>query len=325
MSFATPIRLLAAATAAALLAAGTAGAGVSRAAWAGANGPIVYEGGTATEGNGLWMKTLGKPGLKRLTNESGDSEPQVSPNGRRIVFVRTVETPLPGGGGTFPARHIFVMNRDGSNERAVTGGPSFDQNPSFAPSGRRILFARFEPGAGQADILSIRLDGTGLHRITSGAPDDRHPVFSPTGRIIAFDRFEEGRSRHVYTMRPNGSRIVEVTFQIPAWTSEPDFNPAGNRIVFIKGFPGDARSTVWQMRPDGQNLRRLAGMRRNDGGFGAPSYSPDGRKIVVELLKSARFTKVQVIRLRDLSWGATFGGREMDRTPDAASPVWLPR
>ena len=325
MSFATPKRLLAAAAAAALLAAGTAGVGVSRAAWPGANGPIVYEGGTATEGNGLWMKTLGKPGLKRLTSESGDSEPQVSPNGRRIVFSRTVETPLPGGGGTFPGRHIFVMNRDGSNERAVIGGPNFDQNPSFAPSGRRILFARTEPGAGQADIFSIRLDGTGLHRITSGTPDDRHPVFSPTGKIIAFDRFEEGRSRHVYTMRPDGSRIVEVTFQIAAWTSDPDFNPAGNRIGFVKGFPGDARSTVWQMRPDGQNLRRLAPMRTGGGGYAAPSFAPSGRSIVVELTGDPKFSKVQVIHLRGLTLGARFGGPKMGRTPDAGSPVWLPR
>jgi len=321
----TPRRFAATAITAAFLAACAVGMTSADAAWRGANGPIAFAGGSATSGNGLWLKTLGRPGLRRLTSVSGDSEPQASPNGRQIVFVRPVATPLPGGGGTFPARHIFVMNRNGGGERAVTGGPNFDQNPSFSPSGKRILFARFEPDAGQADIWSVRLNGTNLHRITSGAPDDRHPVFSPNGKIIAFDRFEAGGSRHIHTMRPDGSRIRETTPQIAALTSEPDFNPVGNRIVFIKGFQGDARSTLWQMRPDGRKLRRLAPMRANGDGYADPSFSPDGRNVVVELTGDAKFTKLQVIRLRDLSWGATLGGRRMGQTPDASSPVWLAR
>jgi Tol biopolymer transport system component len=79
------------------------------------------------------------------------------------------------------------------------------------------------------------------------------------------------------------------------------------------------------MRPDGKLLRRLAPMRRNDDGYADPSFSPDGRRIVVELTGDAKFTKLQVIRLRDLSWGATLGGRKMGQTPDASSPVWLRR
>ena len=232
---------------AAFLAACAVGMTSADAAWRGANGPIVFAGGSATSGNGLWAKTLGRPGLKHLTNVSGDSEPQASPNGRQIVFVRTVDTPLPGGGGTFPARHIFVMNRNGGGERAVTGGPNFDQNPSFCAIRQahhlRPLRARRRPGATSGVSSS---NGTKLQRITSGAPDDRHPVFSPNGKIIAFDRFEAGGSRHIHTMRPDGSRIREATPQIAALTSEPDFNPAGNRIAFIKGFQGDARSTVWR-------------------------------------------------------------------------------
>ena len=64
-------------------------------------------------------------------------------------------------------------------------------------------------------------------------------------------------------------------------------------------------------------------MRPDDDGYADPSYSPDGRSIVVELTGDAKFTKLQVIRLRDLSWGATLGGRKMGQTPDASSPVWL--
>jgi Tol biopolymer transport system component len=241
--------------------------------------------------------------------------------------VRQVDVPLPGGSGVFPATHIFRARSNGTGIAPVTDGPIFDSSPAFAPSGQRILFSRFEQGASDADIFSIRLDGTNLHRITSGAPDDRNPAFSPNRRIIAFDRFERGgASRHVHTMRPDGSRIVDVTPDLAAISSQPDFNPRGNRIVFVRGFPGDRTADLFAMRPDGERRRRLTGMRgREQGGFANPSYSPDNRLVVAQFGVSGGFSKLQVIRLRDRSWGATLGGRRMARSPDMRSPVWQAR
>ena len=54
-----------------------------------------------------------------------------SPDGDRIAFTWS-------GGG---ALRIGVMNIDGSDERVLTGGPS-DEGPSWAPSGRDIVFQR---------------------------------------------------------------------------------------------------------------------------------------------------------------------------------------
>ncbi len=302
-------------------------AGPASAAWAGTNGPVVFAGGDARSGNGLWAMDLSRKGIRHLTLDPSDSEPQSSPNGRWIVFVREVEVPLPGGGGVFPARHIFRARSDGTGVAPVTDGPIFDRSPSFAPSGQRILFSRFEPGAEDADIFSISLDGTGLHQLTSGAGDDRNPVFSPNRRLIAFDRFERGgASRHVHTMRPDGSRIVDATPDLAAQSAQPDFNPAGNRIVFVRGFPGDRTADLFTMRPDGAKRRQLTGMRhRAEGGFSGPSYSPDGKLVVAQFGVSGGFSKLQVIRLSDRSWGATLGGRRIARSPDMRSPVWQAR
>jgi Tol biopolymer transport system component len=297
------------------------------AAWPGRNGPIVFAGGDARSGTGLWAKSLGSRGLRRLTFDGSDSLPQGSPDGRWIVFVRRVDVPLPGpGGGVLPARHIFKARSDGSQVTAVTGGMLFDEDPAFAPSGSRIVFSR--SAGGERDIWSIRLDGTNLHQITSGPADDRNPAFSPNGRLIAFDRrFEAGGvSRHVHTMRPDGSRIVDATPALAAQTAEPDFNPAGNRIVFVRGFPGDRGADLFTIRPDGERMRRLTGLRRRDeGGFSGPSYSPSGRQVVGQFEVDGGFAKLQVIRVRDRAWGATLGGRRMARSPDARAPVWMPR
>lgn len=296
------------------------------AGWAGSNGPIVFAGGDARSGSGLWAKKLGAKGLRHLTLDGTDSQPQSSPNGRWIVFVRQVEVPLPGGdGGVFPATHIFTARSDGTGVSPVTEGPHFDSTPAFAPFGERIVFVRFQPGADNADIWSIRLDGTNLHQITDGPADDRNPAFSPNRRLIAFDRRGPGAgvSRHVHTMRPDGSAIVDATPDLASQTAEPDFNPVGNRIVFVRGFPGDARADLFAMRPDGERIRRLTGMRgRANGGFSNPAYSPNRKLIIGQFEVDGRFSKLQVIRLRDRSWGATLGGRRMARSPDMRAPVW---
>ena len=320
-----PTRAFALALAAAAMAV-LAGSDPVAAAWKGKRGPIVFAGGEAVAGNGLWSKSLhGR--LRHLTFDSSDGQPQSSPNGRLIVFVRTVDEPLPeGGGGSFPALHVFRARSDGSSVREVTDGPVFDRFPSFAPNGKRILFSRFTPEAG-GDIYSVRLDGSGLHQITSGSGDDRDPVLSPTGRLIAFDRFVEGHTRHVYTMRPDGSRIKDATPNLAAWSSQPDFSPSGNRIVFVRGFPGDERTAdLFTMRPDGKLRRRLTGQPNHPtGGFSNPAYSPDGRLVVSQFERSGGFSKLRVVRVRDRSLVATLGGRPMARTPDARDPVWLPR
>jgi TolB protein len=308
-------------------------AGAASAAWPGRNGPIVFAGGDKLSANGLWEKKLSWRGMRHLSSDPTDAEPQSSPDGRWIVFARTVQVPLQQGGAV-PARHIFRVRSDGADLAPVTEGPVFDRSPSFAPSGRRILFSRFISSSGEEkvpsdeDIFSIRLDGTGLRRITSGPSSDRDPVFSPNGRIIAFDRAGTmAGGRHIYTMRPDGSRVVDITSRLAAWCSQPDFSPSGNRIVFVRGYPGDQRTAdLFTMRPDGRLRRRLTGTAGHPyGGFSNPSYSPDGRSVVAQHDTRFGFSKLRLVRVRDRSFGATIGGRGTALSPDARDPVWQAR
>lgn len=298
------------------------GAGSAGAAWPGSNGPIVFAGGEEGSRTGLWSIKANGKGLRHLTTNATDNEPQISRDGRFIVFTRTVDV---GG------RHVFIARADGSAVREVTKGG--DRTPSFSRSDDRILFSRTtgpaadEKFPSQEHIFSIRRDGSGLHRLTFGDDvSDRNPVASPNGRIIAFDRWTVGPMRQVYTMRTDGSRVKRAARGFVGWTSQADFSPSGNRIVFVRGFPGSSKAELYTMRPDGEKVRRLTG-KANDplGFFSDPSYSPDGRFVVASHKPGAKFTKLVVIRVRDRSRVETLGAGRTPRSPDMFDPAWLAR
>jgi Tol biopolymer transport system component len=299
------------------------------------NGPIVFAGGTAAQGNGLWAWKANWRGLRRITTDPTDLQPKGSRDGRWVVFIRQVTTPLPGGGGTFPAYDVFRARSDGSQVLQVTSGANFDRAPSFTRSGQRILFSRTIPQTGLPEdqtagehIFSVRLDGTGLQQLTTGNFSDRSPVMSPNGRIIAFDRFQEGHTRHVFTMRIDGSNVRDATPRLAAWSSQPTFNPSGNRIAYVRSFPGNATSDIFTIRPNGSDVRRITGRPgRPLGGVSSPSWSPDGTRIVFQHSpeSAAQFSKLQIVRVSNRRLGARIGGRRFARSPDMRTPTWLSR
>lgn len=316
---------LAALTGAAVL---CTGVGSASSAWPGKNGPIIFASGEYGPENGLWsIKPNGK-GMRHLTTNPSDSEVQTSADGRWIVFIRSVDV----GGSS--AQHVFIARADGREATEVTTGPVFDGSPSFSRSGRRIFFSRFVRASGEEKgfdvehIFSVSRSGGGLRPLTSGHFSDRNPVVSPNGRIIAFERAGAvGVEPHVYTMRPNGSRVADVTPNLAAWSSQPDFSPSGDRIVFVRGRPSAPNADLFTMRPNGKGWRRLTGKaHRPAGHFSNPSFSPNGRFVVAARMPGDRSpSKLEVIRVRDRSRVARLGGRGAARALSMQDPAWLAR
>ena len=78
-------------------------------------------------------RTGGDP--RRISfGEGRYGSPAWSPGGGLIAFTKVK-------GGFF---HIGVMRPDGSDERLITRS-FLDENPSWAPNGRTIVFAREDP------------------------------------------------------------------------------------------------------------------------------------------------------------------------------------
>jgi TolB protein len=314
---------------------------MAAAAWPGRNGPVVYLGVRPETSNtaccspykttGLRVFEPGVPGSVRvLTTDPSDADPQVSPDGRTIVFTREIPSGLP-----FPysdtASVIFAIDLDGGDLRQLTivgpeGGSDF--KPSFYPSGEAIVFARGGGATGENDLYSIRLDGTGLRQLTDGPALEEAPTISPSGRQIAFACGPAGgneRIEDVCSIRPDGShrRLLSRGLKQGAEPFDPDFGPSGRTIAFTLG-PGTA-SDVFTMRADGSRLGALTNRGPNGRrkfpryiGYASPAFAPGGSSIVAVARPGAGPRLVR-ISLRNPRYPQTLIQGSL-----GSAPVWAP-
>jgi Tol biopolymer transport system component len=92
--------------------------------------------------------------------------PGLSADDHKIVFVNAKELNYQDEANS--KIELWIMNRDGSEQKQITFTKSYKEFPSFSPDGKKILF--FEPdknGRGKGKICIINVDGSGLRTITN--------------------------------------------------------------------------------------------------------------------------------------------------------------
>jgi hypothetical protein len=143
---------------------------------------------------------------------------------------------------------IFTANIDGTGARRLTATDGVTElHPAWSPDRRRIAFVR-QMRKGDFDIFVMNADGSDVRQLTDAPGNDLHPAFSPDGLMIAFVSERDGERR--------GS-------------------------ISYAGEVRDVRSTeLWLMRADGSGQRQVYDTSLYD--VVGPSWSPDGRRLVVE-------------------------------------------
>jgi Tol biopolymer transport system component len=152
---------------------------------------------------------------------------------------------------------LFAV-RDGHRNQ-LTENPA-DSEPSFAPDGRTIAFAR------EGDIYTVRPDGSGERRLTTGNALDSRPQISPNGRIVLFERRTgEGEPANLYTVSIGGGAAKDLT-PGPEEASEARFAPDGRTIVFVRttDAAGRPNADLYSIRPNGTGIARLTSTGRVD-------------------------------------------------------------
>ncbi len=166
---------------------------------------------------------------KLVTSTREDIGPQISADGRQIVF----------SSSRSGSSEIWVSNSDGTNPVQVTAlGAPHTGTPRWSPDGRQIVFdSNLE---GQREIYVINASGGKPRRLTTEPAADVRPSWSRDGRWIYFGSNRSG-AWQVWKAPAEGGAATQVTQQ---GGREAFASPNGQSIYYTKG-PG--RTSLWRV------------------------------------------------------------------------------
>jgi dipeptidyl aminopeptidase/acylaminoacyl peptidase len=184
------------------------------------------------------------------------SDPQVSPDGRWIVFVLR-KTDLEANLGR---TDLWLIGTDGTGLRRLTSHLSKDFNPRWAPDNKSVWFISTRSDSSQ--VWRIRIDGGEAEQVTDEPLDVGNLLVSPDGKHIGFtmkvfpdcatavetkdrlddikarkasgriyerifvrhwDTWKDGRRSHLFVMPTTGGEAVDVMKGMDADTPSKPF------------------------------------------------------------------------------------------------------
>jgi len=209
-------------------------------------------------------QTAGRLQLKDIFALEFASDPQISPDAKRVVYVRNAMDIMKDRRRST----LWSVNVDGSEHRPITTGMRNDVSPRWSPDGTRLAYvAKID---GQAVIMCRWLPGeqeAELARLQS-APGEL--VWAPDGKSLAF-------SMHVpekvepYVKLPEPPKGAE-------WADPPREIRKVNYRHDGKGYLKDGYHQLFVLSAEGGTPRQLTG-----GAFHhaeAPAWTPDGKYLI---------------------------------------------
>jgi Tol biopolymer transport system component len=202
---------------------------------------------------------------KQLTaNSQTNTTPQVTPDGRHIVFMSD-RTGRP---------NIWRMDLDGGNPRRLTDG--YDLHPYVSPDSQWIVYQSWSR---ENMLRKVAIDGGHYAQLTD-YPSSR-PAVSFDGKQIAFITYQEYRGASVkLAIAPSEGGAPLKTFPLPI---EGEVNPKlhwtkDNREVVYQRTVGGV-SNLWAQPVDGSQPRQITGF-TSDRIFGF-DFSHDGKRLAL--------------------------------------------
>ncbi|HXQ63314.1 MAG TPA: DPP IV N-terminal domain-containing protein [Steroidobacteraceae bacterium] len=220
----------------------------------------------------------------------GDTQPVLSPSGRRLAFVRShaigvADLSLLESGGVA----VEKVTRDGW----PLAGAAWDGG-SFS-----VVFA--SPRGGRLALWRSRLDGRPPELLLATPNELRSPAISNDGRELAFEEWQL-TTRLVRAPADGTSALADERPGGIALERQPQLSPDGRELVFVSNSSG--RDQLWIGSPTGGEPRILTHADLDY--LESPRWSPDGRVIAFAGARAGRF---------DL-WAVTVADGRLERLSD---------
>lgn len=199
------------------------------------------------------------------------TDPQISPDGKRIVYVRRFADPMTDRRYS----NLWMINADGTDHRPLTTGDHSDASPRWSPDGTRIAYLGDEDGKEQ--IYVRWMDSGQTARITDLENSPGAINWSPDGKMISFSALVPGKGPHLADLPapPAGAKWAEPATMYDRLVYR--FNGAG----YLK--PGFMQ--IFVVSAEGGAPRQVTnGNFANGGSEWAPTravWTPDGKYLLV--------------------------------------------
>ena len=161
--------------------------------------------------------------VSRLTRGLRARDPDVSPDGRSVVFVRKMGD----------RSELHLVGLDGSGPRALTvSAPQTEWgDPRFSPDGTKVVASRWTQG-GWLDIALVDVASGASTELTHDRAKDVEPSFTPDGQAVVFRSDRDGVS-NLYAYRfADGSLLRVASVLGGAFT--PAVSPDGREVAFAR-------------------------------------------------------------------------------------------
>lgn len=205
--------------------------------------------------------------LEKYLDVEGTGDPQISPDGKQIIYARTWIDKV----NDSRESSLWIMNSDGSKNRFLIDGSS----PRWSPDGSRIAYlGKGEPKGTQIFVRWMDAEGavTQITRVDKTPSDIR---WSPDGRWLAFTMLVPAKESWSVKLpgKPEGAK----------WTEGPRII---DRLLFRRdrrGFLEEGFSHLFVVPADGGTPRQLT---TGDYNHNSPEWTPDGKEILVSGLRA---------------------------------------
>lgn len=148
-------------------------------------------------------------------------------------------------------------------------------SPQYLADGR-IAYLRKGPGV-ENGRLAYWSNGANSDVSDGGAPGDmRNPAWSPDGKLVVYHKIRYGLKQGQPIFSPNKSINLRFTGEFPSVSRQGKV--AMSAFPHDPGMPPDVPLSV--VDPDGSNMREIY-RPDNHGAVMSPSWSPDGKQIVI--------------------------------------------
>ncbi|NUV83083.1 DUF11 domain-containing protein [Streptomyces sp. CAI-155] len=180
--------------------------------------------------------------VRRLTTDRDAGNPELSPDGRTVVF----DSAEPGGPGGSTQRDLWAVGIDGSDLRRLTTTPDNEESPTFSPDGTRIAYACDGDASRGWQIYERAFAGGPQTRISDGPPGDaKDPSWNPVD-----DDTHRARVAYTHITDPDPEKGNRLRVTEGLGTDRPllagghaewgshgvSWLPDGDRLLFLSPF-----------------------------------------------------------------------------------------